>query len=366
MLKIVTGKVSRAQRVGLYGPEGIGKSSLAAQFEKPLFLDLESGTDQLDVRRVSGIASWEELLSTVREVCREPEVCRSLVVDTADRAEQLCIAHICQKFKQPGLESFGYGRGYTFLAEEWGRLLSALDEVIARGIHVILIAHARQRKIELPDQTGSFDHWEMKLSKQVAPLVKEWVDMLLFLNFQTYVITTETNSRKATGGARRMFTSHSPTFDAKNRHNLPEVMDLDYAGIANVFSEAGSAVAPVPSASPSAVVPPVSAGPSPAAAPPASANPSPVTVSSGTTVPEPIASPDSIPPLDALRALMARDGVSEEQLRQLVARKGKYDASVPLEAYEEDFISGWCIPHWPDILNLISAEKSAHEKENKK
>ena len=236
-MKITNGKVSRAQRVGLYGPEGIGKSSLASQFAKPLFLDLESGTDQLDVRRVSGIRTWEELLATVREVSQDPGVCRTLVIDTADRAEQLCIAHVCRKYKQDGLESFGYGRGYTFLAETWTQLLTALDSVIAAGINVIVIAHARQRKVELPDQTGSFDHWEMKLTKQVAPLLKEWVDMLLFLNFQTYVVNTETNTRKATGGARKMFTSHSPTFDAKNRHNLPEVLDLDYAGIAHLFRD---------------------------------------------------------------------------------------------------------------------------------
>ena len=314
MLKIVTGKVNRAQRVGFYGPEGIGKSSIASRFENPLFLDLESGTDQLDVRRVSGISSWEELLSTVNEVSREPEICKALVIDTADKAEQLCIAHICQKFKQPGLESFGYGRGYTFLAEEWAKLLTALDEVIAKGVNVILIAHARQRKIELPDQTGSFDHWEMKLSKQVAPLVKEWVDMLLFLNFQTYVITTDTNSKKATGGARKMFTSHSPTFDAKNRHNLPEVMDLDYAGIAHLFGNAPSA--PVPRK-----------------------------------------------PIDELRSLMERDGITEEQLRQVVAQKGHYDFNVPITEYHEEFVSGWCVRHWQSIVNLITAEKTAQTNE---
>ena len=301
-MKIITGKVNRAQRVGFYGPEGIGKSSLSARFENPLFLDIESGTDQLDVSRVSGIDSWDELLATVKEVSQDPSVCRTLVVDTADKAEQLCIAHICQKFKQPGLEAFGYGRGYTFLAEEWSKLLAALDEVIAKGVNVILIAHARQRKIELPDQTGSFDHWEMKLTKQVAPLVKEWVDMLIFLNFQTYVVTTDTNSKKATGGARKMFTSHSPTFDAKNRHNLPDVLDLDYSQIAHVFNGG-----------------------------------------------EPVRKP-----IDELRTLMERDGVTEEQLRQVVAQKGHYAADVPITEYHDEFVTGWCIHHWQNIVNLIN------------
>ena len=70
---IITGKISRGQRVGLYGPEGIGKSSLAVRFPKPLFLDNENGTDQPEVSRVSGIHSWEEQIVAVGEICRERE-----------------------------------------------------------------------------------------------------------------------------------------------------------------------------------------------------------------------------------------------------------------------------------------------------
>ena len=55
----------------------------------------------------------------------------------------------------------------------------------------MVTAHAKMRKFEQPDEMGAYDRWEMKLSKQVAPLFKEWCDMLLFLNYQTYVVTTE-------------------------------------------------------------------------------------------------------------------------------------------------------------------------------
>lgn len=40
-LKITQGPVRRAQKVVLYGSEGIGKSTLAAQFPDPLFIDTE-------------------------------------------------------------------------------------------------------------------------------------------------------------------------------------------------------------------------------------------------------------------------------------------------------------------------------------
>ena len=55
------------------------------------------------------------------------------------------------------------------------------------------------------------------------------------LNYKTYVVTTETNTKKAQGGKRVMYTSHHPCWDAKNRHGLPEEMDLDFENIATLF-----------------------------------------------------------------------------------------------------------------------------------
>ncbi len=107
-LKIVSGKISRAVKTVIYGTEGVGKSTLASKFPDPLFLDVEGGTSQMDVRRVEVNSSWDELLSTVTEVFRDPSVCRTLVLDTADAAESLCIRHILQKYNQKSIESFGY------------------------------------------------------------------------------------------------------------------------------------------------------------------------------------------------------------------------------------------------------------------
>ncbi|MBR0283530.1 MAG: AAA family ATPase, partial [Oscillibacter sp.] len=51
-LNITSGVVRRAQKVVIYGPEGIGKSTLASKFPNPLFIDTENGTQHMDVRRV--------------------------------------------------------------------------------------------------------------------------------------------------------------------------------------------------------------------------------------------------------------------------------------------------------------------------
>jgi len=193
MFNITEGKLFRPVKAVIYGSEGIGKSTLASQCPDPLFIDTEDGTSQLNVRRIS-LHSWNDLLTTVSDIAASPDVCKTLVIDTADAAEQLCIRYICDDHHQPGIESFGYGKGYTYLAEEWNRLLKACNAVIASGKNVVIIAHAKQRKQELPDESGAFDRWEIKLTKLVAPSLKEWADLLLFLNYKTHVITTDNNT----------------------------------------------------------------------------------------------------------------------------------------------------------------------------
>ncbi len=339
MLNIVKGKIARPQKVVIYGSEGIGKSSLAACFPDPLFIDTEGGTAHMDVRRIDKPQSWEELLGIVKEVAATKDVCKTLVLDTADWAEQLVTTYLCNKYKQNSIESFGYGKGYTYLGEEFARLLGAFDTVLASGIHVVVTAHAKMRKFEQPDEMGAYDRWEMKLSKQVAPLLKEWCDLLLFCNYQTYIVTSESNAKKAQGGKRVMYTSHHPAWDAKNRVQLPEVLELDYKHIAHIFSPGQSA--PKQESQPKST-------PTPQAQP--------------TTQPTPSqeVAPEDESVADILRGLLDEKGVKEEELRQVLKARGRAEADIPFEDYSPDFFFGYVAKYWEQITAII--EQNRHAK----
>ena len=225
-INITSGFKYRPQRVVIYGPEGIGKTTLASKFDDPVFIDTENGSGHLDVKRIDLPKNWVTLLETVKEVSMTGGLCKTLVLDTADWAESLCIESVCKKYNQPSIEAFGYGKGYVYVMEEWQRLLKALDAVIDSGVTVVITAHAKMRKFEQPDALGAYDRWEMKLSRQVAPLLKEWCDCLLFLNYKTTVITDASGKAKAQGGKRWIYATHNPCWDAKNRLGLPDDMEL--------------------------------------------------------------------------------------------------------------------------------------------
>ncbi len=312
MLNITTGVEKTPIKTVIYGAEGVGKSSLAASFPNPLFLDTEGGTSRLNVRRIR-IQDWEGLIATVKEVLANPEVCQTLVLDTADWAESYCIDYICAKYRQASIESFGYGKGYTYVQEEFGELLKLLSKLTEVGINPVIIAHGKPRKFELPDEQGAFDRYETKLTRQVAPLIKEWCDMLLFCNYKTFVVTTENKSKKAQGGKRVMYTTHNPCWDAKNRFNLPDELDLDFASIAHLFADVNSKK----------------------------------NTQAATKKPK-----DDV--LAKVKKLIADSGVSVEAVEQVVVEKGHYEAGSHIEDYSPDFITRWVIPNFKKIVETIN------------
>ena len=125
---ITSGVQDSPVKTVLYGPEGIGKSTFASHFPDPVFIDTEGGTKRLNVKRLPQPTSWAMLLDEVAEVRRGNIPCGTLVIDTADWAERLAIDAVCAKAKVDGLEGFGYGKGYTYLKEEFGKLLDALED----------------------------------------------------------------------------------------------------------------------------------------------------------------------------------------------------------------------------------------------
>ena len=244
-MKIIRGKIPGAKKTVIYGPEGIGKSTFASQFPDPLFIDTEGSTKDMDVARTETPSSFMMLMELAVEVKRDPSLCRTLVIDTVDWAEMLCISQICDKNHKSSIEEFGYGKGYVYVQEEFGRLLNLLEEVVKVGINVVLTAHAKMRKFEQPDELGAYDRWEMKLTKQTAPMVKEWADMVLFANYKPVVENvdakgTKKGKTKPQGGRRVMYTTHHSCWDAKNRYGLPEELPFEYAAIRHVIEDAGA------------------------------------------------------------------------------------------------------------------------------
>jgi hypothetical protein len=235
-LAVRRGKVSRPQKVVVYGPEGVGKSSLAAQMPQAVFLDTEGGTHHLDVARFDTASTWEDITGAVAQLGSSDHPFRTLVIDTVDWLEKRLAEYLCRKAGKESIEDFGYGKGWVLLAEEFARFLGSLERLVARGMHVVFLAHATVKKFEAPDQVGSYDRFELKLSKQVAPLIKEWADVVLFATYVTRTVEKEGGKLRGVGGKERvLYANHAAAFDAKNRHGLADKLSFGIESLAPVF-----------------------------------------------------------------------------------------------------------------------------------
>lgn len=364
-MNITKGKIKKAVKTVIYGTEGIGKSTFASCFPDPLFIDTEGSTGELDVARFDAPTSWPMLLSEIQYVINN-RPCKTLVIDTADWAERLCVRNLCAAKGWSGIEDTGYGKGYVYLAEEFGKMFNLLQDVISVGINVTITAHAKINKFEQPDELGAYDRWELKLEKKTAPMLKEWADMLLFANYLTYSVAVdkEGKKRKAQGGKRVMYTTHHPCWDAKNRYGLDEQLPFEFSSIAHIFGDVQPQPASVPRYQPHIEQKPVA--PQPPVQQPIQ-QPLDQAIAEGPSTETQIYTDkgvDQTSSIDytaepyqglpkALIDLMKENHVSEEQIRKVVATK-YYPEDMPIKKYDPGFIDGVLIGAWPQILEMIN------------
>lgn len=351
--------------MAIYGPEGIGKSTFASRFPEPLFIDTEGSTKDLDVARTEPPSSWPMLLDQVQYVKSDPNICRTLVIDTADWAEMLCVEAVCGKAQKSGIEDFGYGKGYTYLAEEFGRLLNLLSEVVDRGVNVVMTAHAKMRKFEQPDEMGAYDRWELKLQKQTAPLLKEWADMVLFANYKTIVVNVDgqgaqKGKNKAQGGRRVMYTSHHPCWDAKNRYGLPEEVPFEYEQIAHIIETGADQSITDPGQSVTAPTQPMTREPLPEPEqmrlpvenrPMADDKPKPAAEDNKDSA---LYIDERIP--KNLRDLMIAHTVMEDEIQRVCEAKGYVPLGTPLYEYDTvnpGIVDGLLVASWGQVKTAV-------------
>jgi len=245
-LQIVRGVQKAAARVVIYGEEGAGKTTLVSQFPKPLILDVEDGSRHLDVARVH-CATFAEVEAAMHELVSNPNGFETIVIDSADWAERSLIDGIVRGANKKSIEDWGFGKGYVIVAERIAKFLAVADQLIARGVNVVFVAHAGVKRVSPPDQTDGYDRYELKLTKQSAPLFKEWADLLLFVRFQMRLVEGQDGKKKAVGGRERiMCAERTAAFDAKNRFGLPPEMPLSFEPLAAVFGPSPLKVATKP------------------------------------------------------------------------------------------------------------------------
>lgn len=253
--KIVKKAAVQPPRIVIYGVEGIGKTALGAQFDRPFFLmspretgllTLQASGQVGEVDHFQPITTWYDLVQAISWLACGEHDNKTLVIDTINGVERdLYFKWIIDSQFEGKIEKFtGYAKDKKYPHELWKTFLDGLDACQARGMAIVLLGHATISRLNDPDGKD-YDRYIPRFANQTTwDITFAWADMVLFAN---HVVATVEDGNKIKGrstGIRNLYAERRPAFDAKNRYKLPPTIDMGgsakeaYANLMTAFAEA--------------------------------------------------------------------------------------------------------------------------------
>lgn len=257
-------------RALVYGPEGIGKTTLAADAPDPIILDVEGGSGQLAIARYvfrdepGGHVprTYDEVIAAIADLTNTEHGFKTVVVDTIDRLEALVYAHILSRHsgkvgphnksgrKMDSIEDFGYGKGYQIALDEWRVFCRQLDDLrLRRRMNVVLLGHVSIRNFKNPEGED-YDRYTPRVQEKVSGFLREWPEVVGFLRFDEFAGKRNEDDARAKGkstGRRIIHTERTAAFDAKSRLPLPAEVEV---AVGHPWAPFAAAIAAAQSTSP--------------------------------------------------------------------------------------------------------------------
>ena len=236
-MKINKGVKAKPRNVLIYGEHGTGKTTLASTFPAPLIIDVEGGSDDLDVSRTERIRHLEEFYTVGHEIVNTKPEFKTLVIDSIDWLEKLLWKQITVRAGKESIEDFGFGKGYVLAAEEFEKMIQIFRSWNSAGYAVVIIGHAKAVRHNPPDGE-SFDRWEPDLHTRVQGPLCEFCDEVLFLKKKTFTKKEDLGFKKersiVLGTEERVLVCcDTGSVVAKNRLQMPHEIPATFQAYAS-------------------------------------------------------------------------------------------------------------------------------------
>lgn len=244
-------RADKPPRIVAYGVQGIGKTSLAAEFPNPVFLQVEEGTPgDLELTSFGHLTSFADVMSALTALAAEEHDFGTVVIDTIDALEPHVWAQACADNGWKTIEEPGYGKGYVAAENVWREYLDALNAVRLKGVITLQLAHTQIEQFNSP-VSDPYHRYHIKLHKRGSALIQEHADVVAFLNYQASLKQVDVGFNKKIahaegGGARMIHVEERPGYLAKNRYGMPAHIPYrkgqGFAAMAQYFPGSAAAV----------------------------------------------------------------------------------------------------------------------------
>lgn len=225
-------------RMVIYGPHGIGKTTLGASAPNAVVIQTEDGLGMLDVNHFPLAKTFTDVMEALTSLATDDHDFKTLMLDSLDWLEPLIWKHTCAINSWESIETPGFGKGYIEALYYWSDYLDAINYLRSqKRMTIIQTAHAEVKRYDDPT-SDPYDRYQIKLQKSAASKVLEHADVVFFANYR--VSTTKSDAAfgakktRAVGtGERLIFTEERPAFLAKNRFNMPDQLPLSWDAVAS-------------------------------------------------------------------------------------------------------------------------------------
>jgi len=234
-LKDISRNALKPPRIIIYGPEGIGKTTLCKNTESPVFIQTEDGLVDENIPAFPIAKTLSDVLDALESLGTEQHDYKTVVIESLDWLEPLIWKSTCDRIKVGSIEAPGYGKGYVEADKEWRLFVDYVNGIRDAGMMVIMTAHAAITRVEDPIHPP-YDTYTFKLHKRAVGIIKEFADVIGFCNLKTYIQTedvgfSEKRNRAVSTGERVAHFVASPAYTAKTRYTMPDVLPMDWQEI---------------------------------------------------------------------------------------------------------------------------------------
>jgi len=235
ILETISKPLDRPVIVTICGDSGLGKTTLAATFPRPIVIRAEDGLQAIpgDLRPDAFplIHKVDDLWLQIMSLLQEKHDYKTVVIDSVTALERLFMAHIVETDpKKPASINQalgGYGAGLQAVAALHQRVRKACGLLNERlGMNIVFVAHAETETIELPD-TDAYTRYSLRLGKKsVAPYVDD-SDVVAFLKLETFTKGDGERKKAISDGTRVMICHASASNVSKNRYGITEPLIVE-------------------------------------------------------------------------------------------------------------------------------------------
>lgn len=248
----------QAPVITIVGFPGVGKSTLAATFPSPIFVQAENATSVFETWPEDKQPAFfpelpapsakhkarpsEILLDQLRELATADHPYKTVVVDAVTTLNMLFESEVIEfdgneEATNIGEVAGGYGKGYLAVANLHAKVRNACEHLRRRGFAVVFLAHSGIAKIKNRPDVEAYATWSLDMHEVSRRIYVNTSDAVLYLKSREFVMGADKDKKgnirsygKMTStGERILVTASEGTIgfvDAKNRYRLPQELDV--------------------------------------------------------------------------------------------------------------------------------------------